>query len=394
MAARPGSTATRIVLGTAFLADYPDGGGHWNWLLQYLLGLRALGHDVFLLDVLTSTGDQAADRRLIRRFFERLARYDLRSISAVLVHRPDKHREPSLEADAAHGRSTRELGELARSADLLWNVCGSLRGPLRSLFARRALIDTDPGIYQLSALEWDMGIQDHHVLFTVGSKVGDVDCEVPTLSRKWHRFRPFVHLPRWPASPLPSANAPFTSVTTWRWADEVFSWQGKDVNTSKREAYLRYRELPRQTGMRFKLAANIHPLDNTGDREMLTEAGWELVHPERVARTPTLYRRFIERSLGEFACCKPVYSLLKTGWFSDRSVCYLAAGRPVLCEETGFSDHLPTGRGLLSFASQAEAHHAVAAVRAEPELHSRAARELAEHYFDARTCLSEMLARC
>lgn len=383
------------MLGTEFLSGYPEGGGHWTWFLQYPLGLRALGHDVFVLEVVRSTGERSSDERLVGQFFRRLGQYGLRERAAILVHAAGDDDPPALESGVVYGADEARVLEIARSADLLWNLCGSLGPPLRRLFRRRVLIDTDPGIYQLSALEWDMGIDDHQVLLTVGAKINDADCEVPRLGRCWHPFRPFVHLPLWPTSELPGGLPVLTSVTTWKWVGEAFSWQGRKLNTSKRDAYLRYVDLPRQqVGARFKLAANIHPLDRTGDREMLLDHGWALVHPERVARTPRLYRRFIERSFAELCCCKPIYTDLRTGWFSDRSACYLAAGRPVLCEDTGFSDHLPTEEGLLAFANEQEAADAVRELTAAPRRHARAARTLAEEFFAAQRNLQEMLDCC
>ena len=150
------------------------------------------------------------------------------------------------------------------------------------------------------------------------------------------------------------------SITQWTW-DEI--WYGKRVlSTSKRDAFLRYLEMPRRTGRTFELAANIHPKDTTGDRERLLNRGWKLVHPHRVARSPAIYQAYIHRSRAEFSCPKPIYRELKTGWFSDRSAAYLASGRPVLAENTGFEDHLPTGSGLISFHDFDEAQAGVAEI--------------------------------
>jgi hypothetical protein len=346
---------------------------------------------VFVLELLSSTGDPRRDDSFVRSFFDRLGRYGFRDRAALLLGEAD--RPFSLDSVSVYGTTASRVEEVARSADFLWNLCGTVGQPLLSLFRRRVLIDTDPGIYQLSALQWDMGIDQHEVLFTVGTNVAGRDCEVPTLGRAWHIFRPFVHLPMWPAAPDPGASAPFTSVTQWRWDDEVFEWKDGLISTSKREAYLRYLDVPRLARRPFELAANIHPDDDTGDRELLQNHGWRLAHPERIAHTPELYRAYIERSRAEFVCVKPVYAALKTGWFSDRSVCYLATGRPVLCEETQLSAELPTGEGILTFSSPEEAVSATAEIDAAYAAHARAARDLAESLFDARTCLADMVAR-
>src|SRR5262249_12244454 len=151
-------------------------------------------------------------------------------------------------------------------------------------------------------------------------------------------------------------------------------------------------ELPRRVGRPFRLAANIHPEDQTGDRELLNSRGWGLVHPHEVAGSPASYRDFIRKSRAELSCAKPIYSELKTGWFSDRSACYLASGRPVLAEDTGFGDHFPTGSGLVVFQNLEEAVAGVADIDANYARHSRAAREFAEEYLDSRRCLETMLA--
>jgi hypothetical protein len=169
---------------------------------------------------------------------------------------------------------------------------------------------------------------------------------------------------------------------------------GRVLSVSKRDAYLGYLTLPQKTTHPFELAANIHPRDDTGDRELLLAHDWKLVDPHRVAGSPAHYQRYIKRSRGEFQCPKPIHKCLRTGWFSDRSACYLATGRPVLAEDTGFSDHLPTGRGLLTFHSLEEAFAGIAEIDGNYGKHMRAARQLAEEYLDSKKWLPIMLAAC
>jgi hypothetical protein len=381
----------RIVLANNSLAGYPQGGGHWSCFLQYLFGLNALGHDVFWLEVLQSTGNLARDHRLINIFLGRFKRYGFKDRCALLLY--DQHlTEASLELSHAFGMSKQRIGEIARSADLLWNFACSLRPPLLSLFSRRVLIDGDPGHLQVSALTWEMGIRDHHAFLTSGTKVQEADCEVPTLGVKWHPFVQFVYLPMWDVAPDPGPAAPFTSVTQWSW--EELELEGRSLSVSKRDAYLRYVSLPLRARRPFELAANIHRNDTTGDRELITNMGWKLTDPHRVARSPSLYQNYIRRSRAEFCCPKPIHRLLKTGWFSDRSAGYLASGRPVLAEDTGFSEHLPTGRGLLCFRNLEEAVAAVAEIDGNLRQHQRAARELAEDCLDSQKRLPTMLSAC
>jgi hypothetical protein len=378
----------RLVLAGG-LARYPEGAGNWVCFLQYVLGLRDLGHDVFWLDLLPSTGQSARDERLINVFFTRFKEYDLRDRCAVLLL---AGQEQDLRTARAYGVSQRRLVEIFRSADLLWNFACFVRQPLLSLFRRRVLVDVDPGHLRVSSLTWNLGIHDHHVFLTNGTKLGDSDCGVPLLGVTWHSFVQFVYLPLWPPTPDPGVDAPFTSVTQWYWEE---LWLGDRVlSVSKRDAYLAYLELPPLAGRPFELAANMHPKDRAVDRGLLQQHGWHVVHPHRVARTIRGYRRYIQRSRAEFGCPKPIHRELRSGWFSDRSACYLASGRPVLIEETGLSDHLPTGEGLLVYRDMAEAIAGVAEIDGDYARHQRAARRLAEDTLDSRRCLAAMLAAC
>jgi len=381
----------RIVLANRTLAGYPQGGGHWSCFLQYLFGLNALGHDVFWLEVLQSSGNEERDRRLIDIFFGRFHKYGFKD-RCVLLLCGERLTEPTLEGAHAYGMSKPRIKQIARDTDLLWNFACNLRQPLLSLFKRRVLIDLDPGHLQVSALTWDMGIHDHHMFLSVGSKFHDGDCEIPKLDVKWHRFFPFVYLPMWDIALYPADDSPFNSVTQWTW--EYLQFEGRALSVSKRDAYLKYIDLPRQTGRPFELAVNFHPKDSTGDRESLLKMGWKLVHPHKVARLPSLYQTYIKRSRAEFSCAKPIYRELKTGWFSDRSVAYLASGRPVLAEDTGFSEHIPTGHGLLSFTNLPEAIAGVTEIDSNYPEHMRAARELAEEFFNAQKSLPYMLSTC
>ena len=381
----------RIVLGGRNLAGYPEGGGHWSCFLQYMLGLKALDQDVFWLELLSDANDGTLNQRLIAAFFDRMKHYGLGEQCAVLLV-PKNGPGQALGSSQVFGRTEAELREIIRSADLLWNFAATIRQPLLSEFRHRALIDGDPGHLQVSALSWEMDLGDHDLFFTAGLKMQDPDCEAPRFNLAWHPFRQFVYLPLWQATPGAPADAPFTSVTEWTWLE---LWLGERVlSASKRAAYLRVLELPRRAGRSFELAANFNPNDTTGDRELLIANGWKLADPHQVAASPAAYADYIRRSRAEISCPKPIYRELKTGWLSDRSAAYLASGRPVLAEDTGFSDHLPTGEGLLAFRDLEEAFAGVAEIDAHYEHHCRAARMFAEEYLDSGRCLNRMLALC
>jgi glycosyltransferase involved in cell wall biosynthesis len=203
---------------------------------------------------------------------------------------------------------------------------------------------------------------------------------------------PFVHLPSWNASPDPGRDAPFTSITQWTW--EELHYENRVLSLSKRAGYLPYSTLPVLAGRPFQLAVNIGPTDPAGDAVMLKRNGWTIVNPHEMVATPEGYREYIKKSRAEFSCPKPIHIQLNTGWLSDRSVAYLATGRPVIAVDTGFADKIPTGEGLIAVRNLDEAVRAIAAIDADYPRHSRAAREIAEGCFDARRCLGEMIAAC
>jgi hypothetical protein len=323
-------------------------------------------------------------------FFARMRRLGFGEKCTVLLH--DRDRQPLISDESTYGVGTESLKRIVRNADALWNFHCSIRTPLLHEFKLKALLDVDPGHLQISALTWNMNIDEHDLLFSVGSKINDRDCEIPKLRRTWHAFFPCVHMPLWHVHPA-RREAPITSVTQWNWGDAL-PFNGRILSSSKRDAYLRLVDLPRRCSGKFVLAANIHPNDATGDRELLTEHGWTLVHPHRCIRTVAQYHHFIRDSIAELGCAKLVYTALRTGWFSDRSAAYLASGRPVLAEDTGFSDHLPTGLGLLSFTTLDQAAAAVDKLLGNYPRHQKAARELAECYFSSKHVLTRMINHC
>lgn len=381
----------RIVLGSAMLASYPEGGGHWSCFLQHFLGLRALGHDVFWLEVLEAGRDASRDARLPARFFELMGQFGLEDRSFLLLHR-DRARALTLDNADFIGPTQAHARETVRSADLLWNFACSLRQPLLSGFKNRALIDVDPGHLQVSALSCDMGLLDHEHFLSVGAKIGESDCEIPTLGVAWRPFVPVLYLPMWEERKSTRRNAPFTSVTQWNWGELHLG--GRVLSVSKRDAFLPYAGLPTSVDAPFELAANIGEHDPEDDRGLLCRNGWRLVDPHRVCGSPALYRGYIRDSLAEFSCAKPIYRELKTGWFSDRSAAYLASGRPVLAEDTGFSEKIPTGRGLIPFRDSAGAIEGARAIVDDYERHCACAREIAVEQFDYRRCLPGMLSAC
>ena len=380
----------RIILGSNMLAKYPEGGGHWACFLQHFLGLKALGHDVHWLEILRSTEEAPEDARLADRYFDLMDQFGLKDRSFLLQTDPEQ--ELTLNNARFIGTPTVHATEVIRSADILWNFACSLREPFLSDFKNRALIDVDPGHLQISSLACDMDLLSHEHFLTVGTKINDEDCGIPTLGVAWEPFWPVVYLPMWKSRPGEGPHAPFTSVTQWNWGELHF--EGQVLSVSKRDAYLPYAKMPSSVDVPFELAANIGEHDPEDDRGVLSGNGWHIVDPHRVCGSPELYQKYINRALAEFSCAKPIYRKLRTGWFSDRSAAFLSSGRPVLAQDTGFSEKIPTGKGLLTFRDHEEAIEGVHEITHNYDRHCGYAMELAEEYFDYQRGLPHMLSAC
>ena len=352
------------------------GGAAWA-VLQYVLGLRRLGHDVTLLEPLPAPG--AVDREEVRGPFDAMvARYGLAGGAALLG------------ADGATaGMSPRGVRTALAGADLLLNLSGMLRDEaLLALPRRRVYLDLDPGFTQAwEAQGADVGLDGHERFVTVGPLIGSSGCPVPTGGRAWIGTAPPVVLERWPPGGAVVHDA-LTSVGDWR-GYGVVEHDGLVLGQRAHSAR-ELRGLPAASGERILLALAIDPAEGP-DLAWLREEGWELADPVAVAGTPWDYMDFVAGSRVELGIAKSGYVVSRCGWFSDRSACYLASGRPVVAQDTGFREVLPVGEGLLTFADRDGAAAAIEALRGRPEHHSRAARAIAEAHLDSDRVLTRLL---
>jgi hypothetical protein len=361
------------VVVSAALAQRPGAGGHIWFALQYLLGFRALGWEVTLVDRL----DPGMPGGGLAYLAEEMERFGLGGEWSVLL--PEGQ-------SAGLGRA--EVERRLASCDFLLNVMGYLdEEELLALPPLRVFLDVDPGFGQM----WrELDLADpfvaHDRFVTVGLEVGGVGCEVPDCGLDWLPTLPPVVLARWPAV---SGGDAFTSVATWRGPYGPVEFAGHTYGLRVHE-FRRFLSLPERAKGSFELALAIDPAD-TADLERLRQAGWALLDPAAIAADPVSYRSFIQASGAEFTVAKAMYVDSRSGWFSDRSACYLASGKPVVAQETGFTRHLPTGEGLIAFSSLEEAVAAVEAVRDDPRRHARAAREIAEEHFDAGRVLGRLV---
>ena len=367
----------RILLAGMVAGDPRQGGASWA-VLQYLAGLEELGHEVMLVEpVATEALDPSAE---VVRYFDSLPLIEGR---AALLGRG---------GDRTVGIPYPDLLEFARGADLLLNISGMLRDErLLEPIPTRAFLDLDPGFNQVwEATGAEMGFDLHTHFVTVGVRIGAEDCPIPTLGRNWIPTLPPVALAHWPVAEGAPGGDAFTSVGHWR---SYGSIEHEGVEYGQRAHALRpLFELPRRTEARFELALGIHP-DEVGDLRALRENGWGLLDPYEVAGAPGDYAEFVRGSKAELCVAKSGYVNARSGWFSDRSACYLASGRPVVAQDTGFAASLPVGEGLLKFDGVGEAAAMVGAVEANPDRHRHAARELAEEHLDSRKVLPRLLER-
>lgn len=376
-----------VWIGSAFVAQYPRGGGVFWIPIQYLRGLRELGHDAWWLEVLWTRGDQAFDRACIDAFWQQARAFEVADRVALLYF-PDSGRDDPPGRVEYLGLDAQGLTERARDG-LLLNLANSVTAPLRAGFARSALFDVDPGTFQLWAREWGMGVGSHDAYLTIGMNLGAPDSPVPLDGVPWARVWPPVHLGSWPLQAAPPPGAAYTTVTQW-WNNHYAFLDGETYDCNKRSGFLPLLPLARRAGVTLEIAANLHA-GEVDDRALITRHGWRLVDPETIAGSAEEFRRYVQGSRGEVSATKPAYVKARAGWISDRTVCYLASGRPCVVEATGAEAHLPASDGLRFFASLDEAVDAVRAVEADYPAAARAARALAEEVFSTRVVLPGLL---
>jgi hypothetical protein len=362
-----------------------QGGASWA-VLQYVDGLRRMGHDVVFVEPVR---DEA-----LRPSGATLAESDNARYFASLPFVGSEDRSALLLADSHEtiGIPYSRLASLVEDADVLLNISGLLRDErLLGAARKRVFVDLDPGFNQVWSLRGhDLGLERHDVHVTVGLRLGKPGCRVPTCGLDWIHTLPPVVLEHWPPAREPTRDA-FTTIGNWR---SYGSLEHQGVEYGQRaHSFRQLFELPQLTAAAFEPALAIHP-DEERDLRALREHGWRVLDPVAVAGTPDRYTNFIRESKAELAVPKLGYVASRSGWFSDRTACYLAAGRPALCWDTGFSLEIETGAGLIAFENLAGAVAGVAQIESDRVRHGAAARALAEERFDSRKVLTRLLERC
>ena len=366
----------KVVL-AGIIARYPFGGVTWCSLM-YLLGLRELGHEVFYVE---DTGECVYDPIQNARSLD--PGYGTSYIHEALAPFGLGDRWAFVNYDGTyHGRGVDEVRRYCADADLFLNLSGGswFWRDEYSLIPHKAFIDSDPAFTQLAiakAEPWYVEFfQRFDRLFTFGANIGTPASPVPTGQFTWHKTWQPVTLSEWRTAVVPRDR--FTSVLTWR--TESFT----DVDGNKDQEFLKYLELPARTSQLFELAIN-------GPQDMLRQHGWNTVDAMKVSRTPWEYRQFVQGSKAEFGVAKHTYVTSRTGWFSDRTECYLASGRPALVQDTGWTAHLPHDEGLLSFTTLDEAVAGIDRINGDYYRHARRAEEIAREHFGAARVLARLV---
>ena len=368
-----------VCVGTANALSYPQGGHLWVFI-NWSLGFRAAGAQrVIWLDVVDPGESPETVQGRIAVLKSRIAPYGLANALALVT--PDGR---AVEWD------TGCLGpdEATTSAELLFDLRYDLPESVVRRFRRSALLDIDPGLLQIAMQHGRMNPAPHDVYFTIGEARGRLGWPFPTLGLDWIHLPPCISTDDWPVQPAPADGA-YTTVSHWYMNEWMLDEYGSSYRNDKRSAFLPFVDLPRRVTVPLELA--IHLAGDTRERRMLEGHGWRVKEAHDVAASPADLQRYVQHSCGEFSCAKPAYVRMRTSWISDRTLCYLASGRPAIIQDTGPSRYLDGRDGVLRFSTLEEAVECLSAVGSNYAAHAGAARSLAEEHFAAPKVASRVL---
>jgi hypothetical protein len=379
--------AKTVVLCAYNVANFPNGGGHLWVYMQHVLGMKRLGCDVYWLECFRRSGDAERDAAAIDSFFARLASMGM---AGRVILRKVGGPDPAAPVEWL-GLSEAEAGRVIDRADLMLNFHYAIEPELLARFRRTAMVDIDPGLFQFWLSRGQLKVPRHDLYFTTGETVGTPGALFPDCGLEWVRIPPAVCVEQWSCANGDRGDA-MTTVSAWDSPDWVVDRPaGVRFDNSKRVAFLPFRDLPRLTPQPLELALFLDTAVDHEEGRMMAEHGWRIRRSVEVAGSPQAYRDYIRRSRGEFSCAKPSCMYFQNAWVSDRTLCYLASGRPVVVQDTGPSALLPNGEGMFRFSTPEEAAAALEAMNTDYERHCRAARELAESVFDSAKVAARIL---
>jgi hypothetical protein len=377
------------VMVASVIATKARNGGNACAVLNWVHGLRRLGVHTYYVEQIAS--EHCTDEHGDLVPFER-------SVNATYFK--DVMQDAGLTASSTlicdggaqtAGMSYRDVLDVAEAADLLLNITGHLTlEPLMRRLRRKAYLDLDPGYTQFWHASGNAGarLNDHDVHFTIGENIGTRDCSIPTSDIRWRPTRQPIVLPAVTGVERPWAGR-FTTVASWRGSYGPVQY-GLTTFGLKVHEFRKFIELPQRSAAEFEIALDIHPADGR-DLDALRGHGWRVVDPRCRVPNPGAFDTYIAASDGEWSAAQGIYVATNSGWFSDRTVRYLAAGKPAVVQDTGFSRTLPVGDGLIAFRTLDEAVRGVDAIQSDPERHQRAARAIAREYFDSDEIVGQLL---
>jgi hypothetical protein len=370
--------------------------------MQYAHALRSIGCDVYWLERFNPSDQKQRDDFKLGIFRERMRQFGMED-RAILYTRDTSGRRRYLDAEGAATEA------LFRRADLLLNFHYAIDPELLDLFPRTALVDIDPGLLQHWMHAGELEVPSHDVYFTTGETVGAQDAAFPDCGLSWSYIRPAISLDLWPYVEIPEV-ARFTTISSWiggvdgEW---VTDGRGSFYDNNKRTSFLEFLELPTRTDQPLELALCLDESEaaqqvarearytdyrgDVEDRRRLEANGWQVRHAHEVSSSPEAYQTYVQRSRGEFSCAKPSCMRFRNAWISDRTLCYLASGRPAVVQDTGPSFYLPHDMGLFRFSTLDDAVAAFEVIDRDYEKQRHAAREIVETWFDAQKIVPRIL---
>jgi len=379
---------TTIIVSGAIANKHLNGGAAWT-RLNWLLGFKKLGFRVCFVEQIQrqncvdSVGAVTSfeNSANLAYFKQIIQQFDLSGLAALVYENGEQVFGPTYD----------ELLEIAEDAELLVNITGHLTcEPLLRRIRRKVYIDLDPGFTQFWHAAGTNGprLDGHDFYFTVGENIGTPHCLIPTADLPWRGTRQPVVLEYWPASNQ-GARDRFTTIGSWRGPYGPVTFEGKTFGLKVHE-FRKFVTLPERLPQDFEIALDIHSAEQK-DLTLLREHGWRIADPKLVARDPMKFRSYVQTSGAEFSVAQGIYVETNSGWFSDRTVRYLASGKPALVQDTGFSRNYPVGEGLVPFRTLDQAVAGAHSIACDYDGHCQAARSIAEEYFDSDSVLSRLV---
>lgn len=378
-----------IVFGIIFW--YPLAGVTYQFL-HYLMGLRRLGYDPYYVE---DSGRWIYDPLSFE--FSPDASGNIAAVAPILETHGFGNRwafRGNYPGGRCYGMTEEQLLQLYRQADAFLNVTASQELREEHMACpRRIYVESDPFAVQIKVAQGDeptiKALEAHDTLFTFGENLGAPDCDIPVERFRWLPTRQPVAMELWENPFPPARGTAFSTITTWHNKGKDLEWRGETWYWTKDREFKKFLDLPRRRDVKFELAVEV----DEDVHRLLTANGWNIVHSLPISRDINQYRRYIQNSRGEFTVAKDQVVRPLTGWFSDRSCSYLAAGRPVITQETGFSKYLPTGKGLFGFRTMEDILTAIDIIESDYEGSCTAAREIASEYFAAEKVLGSLMER-